>query len=71
MSNLNIEAAKIAIDKPIGFKTENKASKERNCLHCETDISHRSHLAKYCSDPCRINSYEKRTGKKFVKGQKR
>ena len=40
---------------------------ERICLHCQTVFTYKHWNAKYCSDNCRIENWELRTGKTFNK----
>jgi hypothetical protein len=39
----------------------------RICEHCGTSYVYRHHKQKYCSEPCRIDAWEKRNGKELVK----
>ncbi len=42
-------------------KPDAKQDAKRKCLHCKTDISHRTKRAKYCSDACRKDYHETKT----------
>jgi len=44
---------------------------ERICLHCSTAYVYRHHKQKYCSDDCRINAWQERTGKKLKKKKRK
>lgn len=63
--------------KPIGFNTKNKdkenpvrksyndtpSPKQRTCVHCSKNYEYRHHKQKYCTNECRIEAWETRTGK--------
>ena len=44
------------------------ADKTRLCSHCGKSFAFKHWNAKYCSDNCRVSSWEDRTGAKVVKG---
>ena len=46
-------------------------SNTRTCKNCNTAFNYKHWNARYCSDNCRIESWEKRTGKKLKKKSKR
>lgn len=44
---------------------------ERICLHCGTVYTYNIHNQKFCTENCRVESWEQRTGKKVKKGGKK
>jgi hypothetical protein len=52
----------------IGFVFGNpKNNGLRVCKHCGKEYTHKHHKQVYCSEPCRIASWEIRNGKSFYK----
>ena len=49
----------------------NNDTKTRYCKNCNKMFSYKHWNARYCSDKCRIESWEKRTGKKLKKKSKK
>ena len=47
------------------YNDTNTPNKERACLNCSTTYIYKHHKQKYCTDDCRINAWEKRTGKEL------
>lgn len=68
--------------RPIGFKIENNYpckeslrksynahnphGKERTCANCQSTYIYKHHKQKYCTEKCRIEAWEKRTGKSLM-----
>lgn len=50
--------------------TENVGDGNRICKNCNKVYTYRHRNQKYCSDECRIEAWEKRTGRKLKKGKK-
>ena len=42
----------------------------RICKHCNKDFIYKHHKQIYCSDECRAEAWEKKTGKEFIKKRK-
>lgn len=65
-----IKGGKNSIDAvyTLAVNTANVSSeKTRVCLHCGTSYTYSIHNQKYCSESCRIEAYEKRTGRVLKK----
>ncbi len=73
----NSEPQKAGIAKAIGYKQTEKAltpvngEKEKkefgkeNCKNCNVEFEKKAHNQVYCCEVCRIEFYEKKTGKKL------
>jgi hypothetical protein len=42
----------------------------RTCKHCQKEYAYKHHKQQYCTEICRVESWEQRTGKKLNKGKK-
>lgn len=42
----------------------------RTCKHCQKEYAYKHHKQQYCTENCRVESWEQRTGKKLNKGKK-
>lgn len=47
------------------YNEEKTKDYERICLHCSKPYIYRHHKQKYCCDECRINAWQKKTGKQL------
>jgi hypothetical protein len=47
------------------------AANERTCKNCSSVFTYKHWNARYCSDTCRIENWENRTGRKLNKGRKK
>lgn len=56
------------VNDPVKRKSYNdtdKAKNERVCINCSSSYTYRHHKQKYCCDECRIEAWEKKTGKEL------
>ena len=61
---------KIINDKPYTkIVTIQKGSHLRTCEQCKTSYVYNHHKQKYCGETCRVEAWEKRTGRIFNKGK--